>query len=350
MKRKRFYILISLTIFTLTGCGNSKETISEASMDLQDTKTVLANTADHIIASLSQDDKQLIIDADIIAGETDTLFEITVKTDENQVQKFISEQVLTKYPEIKEKAGENGSRDWSYSVDEQLQFSCTLDEDGTLGYLDVSKDINAPFLDGDHVYEYGYITELGVPGADMSASETAKKITLFLAEYSAFDFQPWNILAVDSPDNSEKSGYYSVSMQPVYKGLPISIKHDSAVPWFSTTISYSSEGIFSIQGLFLLSESKSTELKKIVSLDSILEKFKASFSAFACGDTISVTRVMLEYFSQMNEDGSYTLTPVWNIYCNDSRTEVINNEKKEILLRYNNLYYAEDGELCGVYY
>lgn len=351
MKRKRFYILVALTVFFLTGCGSSGATVSKNNISLQDVKTALINTPDYVTASLSQDEKELIIDAEVTIGTTESLFEITVKSDEIQVQKFIEEQVKTKYPEISESVNEEeGNREWLYKENGQLQFFCSLSESGSIYCLDVLKDINTPYLDGEHLYEYEYLTELEAPGVTASSSEAAAPLSQFLSGYSSFDFQPWNILAGDRPDDNEKSGYYSISMQPVYQGLPIALVHDSVIPWFSTTVLYSSEGIFSIHGIFLISTSETSEFEKIVSLDSVLEKFKTSFSAFALGDTVSVTRITLEYFPEINTDGSYTLSPVWSIYCNDTRTEIINDEEKKIALQYSCLYYAENGELCGVYY
>lgn len=351
MRKKGISMLVMLPLFIVTACGRSEGTLAEIGMELQDMKTITDETAGHVTDRAYQDEKNLVIDADVEIGELEELTEITIRIDEERVQKFINEQIKVEYPEISEDMDETEGRKWSYEKDGQLLLSCTLTETSVTNYVDVLKDVNAPYLDdGEHILEYGYITELNAPGVGLSAEEAAEAAAQCLAEYSSFVFQPWNILAGDRPDESEKAGYYAISMQPVYEGIPVSVKNDSTIPGLSTTVMYSEDGIFQIQGAFMFSVSNNVEIEKIVSLDSVLEKFKSNFSAFAAGDNISVNRITFEYFPQMNDDYSYTLSPVWNFYCSDTRTEVINGEEQEISLRYSYLYFAENGELCGMYY
>lgn len=344
-------MLSMLSVFTLAACGGNGGAAAKINIELLDVEDLTAETGRKVTDSACQGEKNLLIDADVELGDMGRLFEITVKSDEKYVHKFINEQIKPKYPEISEDKDETGSRMWNCEKDGQLLLSCTVESDGVLHYVDVLKDVNTPYLDaGEHILEYGYITELDAPGVGLSAREAAEVSASYLEEYSSFDFRPWNILAGDRPDEIEKTGYYFISMQPMYEGVPVSVKRDSTMPGFSTTIAYAGDGIFQIHGAFMFSVSDSIKIERIVSLDSVLEKFKSNFAAFSEGDSISVNRITLEYFPQVNGNSSYTLLPVWNIYCTDTRTEEIDGKENTILLHYSYLYFAKDGELCGIYY
>lgn len=350
MRKKKIGILVTLSLLMVTACGKFEGTTAKVTTELQDVKNAIAETVGHVTDSVEQDKKNLVIDADVDTGTWEKLSEITFKLDEEAVQKYINEQVRSEYPEIEEGKDENGNREWSYKSDGRSLVSCSLDDNGRLYYINVPKDVNGPYLDaGGHTLEYGYITELDAPGVGLTAEKAAEEAVRYLEEYSFFDFRPWNILAGDQPATGDKSGYYIISMQPVCGGIPVSVKHDPETPGLSTTVLYSSDGIFHIQGSFLFSMSDSTEIEKIVPFSAVLDKFKSGFTAFAIGDHIEVNRIIFEYFPKMNKNGSYTLSPVWNFYCTDTRTEVINDVETEITLQYSYLYSATDGALCGVY-
>ncbi len=351
MRKKGIGLLAALSLLTVTACGRSEGTAARVSAELQDVKNAAAETVTHVTDSIVQDEKNLVIDADVELGAWEKLSEITIRVDEEAVQKFINRQIVSEYPEIEESRDENGSRKWNYERDGQILMSCTLEDNGGLYYVDVRKDRNCMYLDaGEHILEYGYITELEAPGVGLTAVEAAEEVARYLKEYSPFDFRAWNILAEDRPAEGDKSGYYSVSMQPVYGGIPVSVKNDPETPGLSTTAAYSSEGIFQFQGAFLFSVSEGKEIEKMVPFSAVLDKFKSEFAVFAGGNHIAVNRITFEYFPQMDKSGSYTLSPVWSFYCTDTRTEVIDDAEKEITLRYSCMYFAEDGELCGVYY
>lgn len=344
-------MLSMLSVFMLAACGTTEGIVVEIKGELQDVKDITAETGVSVTDSDYRGEKKLLIDADVELGDLERLSEITIKTDKKYVHKFINEQIKSKYPEISEDKDEIGNRIWNCEKDGQLLLSCTVESDGLLHYVDVLKDVNTPYLDaGEHILEYGYITELDAPGVGLSANEAAEASVSYLEKYSSFDFRPWNILAGDCPNEIEKTGYYSISMQPMYEGMPVSVKSDPTMPGLSTTIVYSGDGIFQIHGAFMFSVSDSVKIERIVSLDSVLENFKSNFAAFSEGDSILVNRITLEYFPQVNGNSSYTLSPVWNIYCTDTRTEVIDGKEKTISLNYNYLYFAKDGELCGMYY
>lgn len=351
MGKKRIGIVAMLSVFMMAACGRTGETVAEINAEMQDVKSITAETRGHITDSVYQDEKELMIDADVDVGDLERLFEITIKMDKEYVQKFINKQIKSEYPEITEDKDENGNRVWRYERDGQLLMSCKVENGGVLYYVDVLNDVNAPYLDeGEHILEYGYITEFDAPDVGLSAEKAAEKAVSYLEEYSSVTFIPWNILAGDRPDEKGKSGYYSISMQPVCEGIPVSVNSDSVAQGFSTTVSYSKDGIFQIQGAFMFSALDSVEIERIVSLNSVMKQLKSSVAAFSEGDVISVNYITLEYFPKMNSDGSYTLSPVWDFYCTDTRTELIDGGEKEISLRYNYLYFAEDGELCGIYY
>lgn len=139
-------------------------------------------------------------------------------------------------------------------------------------------------------------------------------------------------------------------MQAICGGIPVSIKSDANASGLSTTVVYSNNGIFQVQGSFLFQDYEKREIEQIAALDSILEKFQLDFSAFSEGDTITVDRISIEYFPEQSKEGSYVLVPVWVLDCTDSRTEKVLGEEKEIRLKYSYMYRAEDGSFYGIYY
>ena len=350
MHKKQKYILamikiiaIFVVIFCLTSCGKIKENKKEAEVCLHSLEMIRQETLAHVARRNTSEDKELYIDADVEIGELSNLSEVNLSVDEEKAQAFIDDLIISRYPKACEQINLDGEKSWDYFENGQTLILCSLSDTGSFSYLDVPRNLNSPYLDGEHVFEYGYITQLRPPEIMQSAEEVAQEAKLLLESYSCFDYRVWNVLAGDKPFSDAISGCYYLSMQPVYKGIPISVKGTSSL---STAAVFSKEGIFQIQGIFTLQEVKTKEIEQIVSLDFVLEKLEKDFAVFSEGDKIRVKRIALEYVAEQGENDSYQLIPVWTFECVDSRME----QMQEMTLRYSYMYSAENGKFYGLYY
>lgn len=225
--------------------------------------------------------------------------------------------------------------------------ACSVADNGFCSYLDVQRDLTCPYLDGEHILEYGFITEQIPPGLEITAEEAGEEAARFLEEYSCFSFRPWNILAGDRPSADARSGDYSVNLQALYEGIPVSVKGDTRI---SVNVLTAVDGIYHVQGLFPLKAAKTEPVEKLVSLDSVLKKYQTEFAAFSEGDAVEVHRIALEYIPEQAGEDSCTLIPVWTFACTESRMETYDGQEQEIVTKYDYVYSAENGEFYNIYY
>ncbi len=350
MYRKSIYIGIIFVILSLAACGKKDHESENNEVNFLSPETVQEKAQSHITAENTSEGKNLYIDADVELGDLKELAETKILIDEETVQKFVDHLVRKQYPEVSEGKENSGERVWDYFENGQLIIACSLSENGFLNYLNVPEDLNCPYMDGEHIFEYGYMTDVMPPQMNLPAEEAAEQSGQFLNEYSCFSFRPWNILAGDQPDADAASGCYYISMQAIYDGIPVSVKSEANAAGLSTTVVFSKNGIFQVQGSFLFQDYEKRKIEQIADFDSILKKFQLDFSTFSEGDTITVDRVSIEYFPEPSKENSYTLVPVWVFDCTDRRTEINQGEEEDIYLKYSYMYSAEDGSFYGIYY
>lgn len=347
-KKKYSLLLMMLMSLFLISCGKEEEPAGGEGLSFQTPEEIRVETRPHVTEQNAYYEKDLYIDADVEVGDLAGISRVTLTVDEEMIQKFVDDMIRSKYPEVQETVSEeSGDRQWDHAEGERTLATCMMAENGFFSYLDVQRNLNCPYLDGEHILEYGYVTEQLPPGLEITAEEAGEEASRFLEAYSCFSFRPWNILAGDRPSAYARSGCYSIDLQAVYKGIPILVKGGTRI---SATVFIAGDGIFEVQGVFPLKEDKTEPIEKLISLDSVLKKFQTEFAAFSEGDAIRVNRIALEYIPEQTGADSYTLHPVWTFACAESRVETYDGQEQEIVAKYDYVYSAESGDFYSIYY
>lgn len=354
-------LLLFLPALLLSSCGGNADRAAQSEAG-QKTDAALTETQkqdaseasasdfpDHITEETVLSGKTLRIDAETETHGFADAAEVTIAADEEKMRSLAEELLKLRYPEAPgfESAGEEA---WQYAENGNTVFEFAVSDSGGFYYMDIPDNINGVWLEMNHLFEYGYITEQVPDGLTLSAEEAAEEAGSFLENDSDFTFRPWNVLAIGGDEGSDRSGYYEISLQAYMDGIPVSVKGEANTRGFYAVARYSDTGLFSMEGFAPFSERERRVLEDTVSPEQIVEAFRGNFDFFCSGETLEVNRIYFEYYPADNGDGSYTLTPVWAFDCVDTRTELETYETEPVVQRYSVLYYAEDGSFCGVYY
>jgi hypothetical protein len=346
--------LLSLCIVLLSGCASPVEENEDLPAVLLESQTVQANTPKQINDIYTSRNKKLIIDAEVEISDLKNLAEVTLSLDESSLQELVDDIVFTEYPNAIEDTGESGERRWCYFENRKPLVELNVNDNGFVSYLNYTKDLSVSMIDGEHLFEYGYITKIMPPQMTITAEEANEVSASLLSMYSCLSYKSFNILAEGSTENSSTSGCYYLLLQAFYEGIPISTKHETNETGVLAGALVSNDGLFQFYGTIPLKVVESKTIEQSIALDSTIAKLKSSFADFALGETINVNRIAFEYFPLSNKNGSISLRPVWSFYCTDTRTKLENSEisagLSEVATKYISIYFADDGSFCGLYY
>jgi len=337
-------------VLTLAGYSVQAQSAAEEEAESAPVSSSRESIPSHVSGTQEKDGKTLTIEADVSASGIEHVKEATVVFDENLLGRFLNKVIGTEDHHAEEKENEFGVHYWTTGNDGLDGSVVSLEDIGSVEYIDWEQDRSLDVLeeDGTHMFEYGYMSEQIPSTMTISATEASEKAADFLKEYSCMDFQPWNILAWG--DEGMQDGYYEIGLQGVLDGIPVSVKCDSDMRPLRTTVCYADEGIFFLQGVFLLSEQESRTITELVPFDDVLANFRDAFPNLCEGEGVEVDAIRLEYFPQLAEDQTFLLKPVWCFACTGSREENYDGTVQEIRSSYDVLYYAENGKPCGVYF
>ena len=146
----------------------------------------------------------------------------------------------------------------------------------------------------------------------MTAEDAALDASSLLERYSCFQFTPWNIQA--EYDVQKQEGYYRMTLQPYYQGLPVYGQRAM------TRVFESSQGIFSCSGLLALKEESRTGIQNIPSMDQAVEAFVNNIPALSTSDQVQCSAIRLGYLAQAGND-EVVLIPAWVFECSEEPTD-----------------------------
>lgn len=348
--KKKGLMLICMIVFmiSVSACKNNQEEPSESygKIPIIDSEnSEYSNFPAHITEEIVKNGKELRIDASVEVGDLAGVAEYRLMIDQDKVNAMVRDLVYTKYPDAVIDDSKPEGRNWNYRENDQFCVSLTVSDTGYVNYLDYENDLSTAMVDGEHLFEYGYITESVPTNMRITAEEAVKTAREFCENYSDLSFDAFNVTAADSKDEAA-SGCYYIMLQASCDGIPISTKHEGNDEGISVLVLLSNAGIFQVGGKIPLMPSKSRELEAIVSLDALVEKVQTEFGLWAVGEAVKINRIALEYFPIADLDGAITLRPAWSFYCMDTREET----QGAVTLNYVVSYLAEDGSFCGLYY
>lgn len=349
MTNKKVLMLIGIIVsmISVTACKNNQKEISELEkIPITDNENFeIGNFPTYITEESESNSRKLSIDAYVEAGNLSGVAEYRLMIDQDKANAMVHDLVYTKYPNAVIDDTQPEGRNWNYRENDRVYVSFTVSDAGYVNYQDYKNDISTSMVDGEHLFEYGYITER-VPSNMLIASEEAIKIAReFCESYSDLSFDAFNVTAANNADPTA-SGCYYIMMQAVYDGIPISTKYEGNGEGIKVLVLLSNAGIFAASGKIPLMPSKSKDIAAIVSLDTLVEKVQTEFALWSVGDAVKINRIALEYFPITNADETITLRPVWSFYCIDTKEET----QGTVISNYVVSYFAEDGSFCGLYH
>ena len=253
----------------------------------------------------------LTIHAVVPEANTETLSTVRMRADTALWKKMGRELVMERFPQI-EGALSGGETDISVCDEATgnllLGFDCSADGmAGYLYYVDVPRDLNGSNLDGDgNWFTSHYITSTVPEGMDMTGEEAAQKAARLLENYSCFRFSPWNVQA--EYDRQKQQGYYRITLQPEYQGLPVYGSRTASEAFLSN------DGLFCCQGLMMLRESRRMAVRDSLPLERAIESFVNHISELAAYDTVRCSEIRLGYLAQAQGE-EVVLSPAWVFEC-----------------------------------
>lgn len=338
MKLKNLFCIVLCVALVLSGCSmaNSNE----------------APEMDIVLDSISTDGKlrttfesqeiSVVIDAAVAVPEDSNIKVITLEKDDALANRFIEEQIKEPYPGATS-FSESGRESWTLMDGNNAIFMAGVSDDGQIDFTDVVNDISAPYLDGSHLFEYGYITSSIPAHMEITASEAAEQLCAFIEPYSSLAFRPWNVLVAQNADRPDQSGYYDISLQAYYNGMPINVKSNIKDTYIRFNGCVSNKGIFFGYGTLLLSLKSEKAIKGFVSLENALETVRENIGFMAYGDSIEISRISLEYIPEITKGSDYLLRPAWVFTCHDTGADGATST-------YEYVIYADDGSFCGMFF
>ena len=335
------WIICSLLLVACVDKQMTQPTISATC----DEVSQLIQTPSHISYSVSNSNKKLMLDADVVLPETVPSSEIILHPDLESTANLASDFGLTQgltddgYEScyvVKDKAG-NRMR------------TLTSNKYGAIRYLDIANNSNASMSkDLLHQLDPYYVTEYIPVNMNLTGTEVAADLAKQFEEYSCFTFIPWNVCAYEASEGQPDRGYYSVKLMPVYDGIPVSI-HSTVQElrlWVNAKVS--NNGVFAFQGTFSFIYENSSEKSQLVSVDSVIQNLSNNFDVLISGEELSIERISLQYYAQQDKNGVLVLHPVWVFegieYMSKEATgyESIENQ-------FTVIYWADTGALIDIF-
>lgn len=299
-----FLLSVVLTINCLAGCAR-QETVVQIKPEPADTAVV------SVTERLEADGKVLSIDTAVEVPDLDALEEVTMCFSEELLEKMVTELVHTQYPDLKEETMD-GDRSWIVETPQQLLFSFSCEDSGfdagRVHYLDVLRDLNGQDVEGDAQMRWTpyYITAHIPDKLELTPAEASEELCAFLKQYSCFDYETWNMVAVNCRQEANSPGYYQVMLMPRYDGMPVCI---DSVPYISACMS--AEGVFTFQGIMALKELSRQPVGETMSLEAAVERYKEKFLAESGNDKVTVNRISAGYVAESYYDETWVLSPSW---------------------------------------
>ncbi len=337
-KHMGFLLAAVLVLNCLTGCTR-QEAITEETVPKPAEATVV-----RVTEQLAAAGKSLSIDAEVKVPDLNSLEEITMCFDEELLDKMVTELVHSQYPGLEEGIMD-GWRKWSVETPQQLLFSfdCmdTGFDAGRVGYLDVLRDLNGQDVESDASMRWTpyYITGTTPDKLKLDPVEASEEFCRFLGKYSCFEYETWNMVAVNCRRVADSSGYYQALLRPWYDGMPVYI---DSVPYISTCMS--AEGIFTFQGMMALKEQSRKPAEETMTLEEAVECFKEDFLADSRNDKVTVNRITAGYVAESYYDETRVLSPAWVF---ESARVVTWPDNTEHVLYDTDVYKMSDGSHIG---
>lgn len=348
---KKTILLLFISIFCLTICcgptGSRGVTRRQPSHNLSDENLCedyenIARFATPVLdknwltATSVVADKSIEIKAPLPSFSPEDVRRVKLVRDEKEARALADELIVNKFDDY-----QLGEWSWSVIRDTNLVATYSCDKLWTTNYLDVENDQSGGLLLEREQLFKDYITNIIPNGSNKTPSSAIDIACGFLNDHSdALEFRAYNVLATEDDDLGK--GYYTVETQGYYKGIPISRYCDLNTRSVGGTVHVGNNGIFSICALFLLEE-VSSEKVAIVDIEKVATKLCEQFYLLINLQDIKINDIDLEYFFLTNEDGSFTLKPVWCFNGSGQQTDLDHRSDFSIL------FFAEDGSFCGVY-
>lgn len=347
LKKKCIAYAAICLVFILTIPGCSKAGVPGA-LSKMSVKTIQESTPTHIREEVAADGKTLIIDASVELGDISTISEVKLIMSEDKLSKIVDKLIYSKHPNAVMDISDPYVTIWISDPETVQSAYFSTDKTGQVSYIDRARDLECDLCEMEHLLEDGFITGLTPTNMSLSTQEACEAAMNFLAEYSCFSFSPWNVLVANN-DNPNESGYYYISMEATFNGIPVCHKTNPNESGINAYALLSSEGIFQFGGAVLLEPAEIKPVDQLVPLDEIIGKVKASFNLIFSGELIEVDKISLKYMPEQTEDGSFCLRPAWCLSCTDSQTKSDEAGKEaEIKLRWEYVFYADNGSFCGL--
>lgn len=344
-------ISLILLVLLLTACENQKNVNISSAQNLIKVSTLKSYVGGSINDSVTVDNNVLNIELVPNGKEVDELYEIRLKFDKHKSEEFLADIMFSENKEVIETYTEAGEHCWNSINNNQICAKCMISEDGDVEYSDIIHNLNCPYVDGEHIFEYGYITSEQPRDMDKTAIEIAGEYGDSIAAYSCLSLGAWNALAGYEAELAE--GCYNISFQAKYQDIPVTINLGAQRRKFSVEMVYAHNRMIQLQGPLFYSAAKEKQISQIVNPMQIIDSIKNDFTSYVASEnsTVVINSMELEYFPTEVGGGGYLLVPVWNLNCLDTRYETTqSNESQKIELNYHCVYYAENGNLCGVFY
>lgn len=335
--------LISLLI--LPGCSKRDESGALTKISV---KTIQESTPTQIREDITINGKTLVIDAPVELGNISTVSEIKLVFSEDKLNEAVEKLIYSKYPNAIRDSSDPFVTCWVSTAEATHSVFFSADKAGQVSYIDRNRDLECNLCEVEHLLEDEFITGLTPTNMSLSTQEACEVAADFLADYSCFTFSPWNVLAANN-DNYNASGYYYISMEAAFDGIPICHKFNPGEIGINAYALLSNEGIFQFEGLLLLEPVEIKPIEQIVQLDDIIGRIKENFSSVFSGELVEIDKISLEYMPEQIDDSSFCLRPAWCFSCIDTRTESDTAGKGiEHKLNWEYVFYADDGSFCGL--
>ncbi|MCD8115605.1 MAG: hypothetical protein LUE21_00535 [Oscillospiraceae bacterium] len=318
MKRVVIILLAAFLLAAVTGCQRETE----------------AQTSISITAA----------DAAAEAEETPTVYNVILRRDEDALLQMAENLIISRYEEYV--YDDEVFQQWQVQTGEKLVASLDCSSDWMVSYTDYENDCNGTHMEDDYMITYGYITDTIPNGLDFTAEEAGEQLCNFLEQYvSVFTFQTYRVLAENQEDETQP-GYYSAFAQALYKGIPLVLDANSGENHIWAYANIGPNGIFSLDGTFLLREVSRVEVD-VVSQETVREHLLENYAAITGASDVDIDSIELEYFVDTEDDGYYSMFPVWAF---SGTLTFANDDGTTYSMQASILYYADTGTLCDVYY
>ncbi len=336
IKNKPLEIILAIFLIFLCGCSLCQEQIEAVSTEIaKEDMIITKDSNDVVVAQTEVNGKKIYINAPAYNPETQ-LYLVQLERDTKKAEEMANDLVLTDYPNVQR---DNQWR-WNVIQDNKLVVSYGCDMFWNTSYLDVTRDQDGYYLEEEYLFKE-HLTSIIPDGSNLSPESAAKTVIDFVNQNSAvFNFSPFCQLA--AVDGGNKEGYYTVWTKGYYKNIPVCKYHDPNTATISFSAYIGNNGIFAFSGLFLLLE-VSRQPVSICPATNAARHLCDHFNELTVLDDIHIDRIELEYFLLTNQDGSFTLRPVW-IFSGNAQ-----NIGSDVRAQIRFLYFADDCTLCGVY-